>query len=387
MKRVQNLALAAALVATAVTLGGCVRLIGPREHSEEPPADLVLSKDGILAESEGTQGAVELDTQYDPSLIETDTAAPENAQTEGNAGMMTEEDTGEEEFWIVPDTESEAESAAPAETETEEAALTEPANTIFRDVISAREALGEHWAVSYEDLESGDVSGYHDTDVMQSASVVKLFIMGAVYQYMCYPPEGTEAITFGESYDGELRSTIEKMITVSDNDAANLLIERLGGGDFAKGAQLIGEFCKENGYTGTSIGRRFMDPNPTGDNYTTAADTRKFLSDIYHGKLVNEEASGKMLDFVKGQNLRNKIPAGLPEGFTCGNKTGEMQEGYNLGCIENDCAIVFPPEGMGKGYVLTVLSNDLGGRNGEAIAQIVQISSLTAKWYLSKEAQ
>ena len=172
------------------------------------------------------------------------------------------------------------------------------------------------------------------------------------------------------------------MITVSDNDAANLLIDRLGGGNFKKGAELIGEFCKENGYVGTSIGRRFLESNPTGDNYTSAADTRKFLSDIYHGKLVNEEASAKMLEIVKGQALKNKIPAGLPEGFTSGNKTGEMPEGYGLGCIENDVAIIFPPEGEGEGYILTVLSNDLAGRNDEAIAAIQQISSLTAQWYL-----
>ena len=39
-------------------------------------------------------------------------------------------------------------------------------------------------------------------------------------------------------------------------------------------------------------------------------------------------------------------------------------------------------EGEGEGYILTVLSNDLAGRNDEAIAAIQQISSLTAQWYL-----
>ena len=58
-----------------------------------------------------------------------------------------------------------------------------------------------------------------------------------------------------------------------------------------------------------------------------------------------------------------------------------MPEGYGLGCIENDSAIVFPPEGMGEGYVLTVMSNDLGGRNSEAINVIVQISAKVVQWY------
>jgi N-acetylmuramoyl-L-alanine amidase len=283
------------------------------------------------------------------------------------------------------ETESQVQAETQIQTETEEESYPEPVNTILDQVIAGREAMGEHWAVGYEDLATGEVCGYHDADVMQSASVVKLFIMGAVYRYMCYPPEGEEPLPFGEEYEGQLREVINSMITVSDNDAANLLVDRLGGGDFAKGAELIAEFCKENGYVGTSVGRRFLESNPTGDNYTTAADTRKFLSDLYHGKLVNEEASAKMLEIVKGQTLRNKIPSGLPEGFASGNKTGEMPEGYGLGCIENDVAIVFPPEGQGEGYILTVLSNDLAGRNSEAIEAIRQISSLTAQWYQGQQ--
>ena len=261
-----------------------------------------------------------------------------------------------------------------------------PLEAAVTDLIRDREAMGEHWSAAYEDLETGEVYGYHEDDIMQSASVVKLFIMGAVYRYMCYPKEGEQAIPFHENYDGHLRDTIVSMITVSDNDAANLLIERLGEGDFQKGAERIAEFCREYGYDGTSIGRRFLESNPSGDNYTTAADQRKFLSDLYHGTLVNEEASRKMLDIVMGQTRKNKIPAGLPAGFTSGNKTGEMPEGYGLGCIENDAAIVFPPEGLGKGYILTVMSNDLGGRNSEAISVIAQISAKVAQWYTEQHS-
>ncbi len=301
---------------------------------------------------------------------------------------------------VGPETESEldvvvvdeTEKKAPIETETESETETEmeanngPIDDLVKNYINTREGMGEKWAIGYEDLESGTVYGYHDDEVMQSASVVKLFIMGAVYQYMCYPKEGEEPIQFHEEYDGQLKDTIVKMITVSDNDCANLCIDRLGEGDFYLGAERIKTFCEENGYTGTSIGRRFLGSNENGDNYSTAADTRKILSDMYHGKLVNEEASAKMLDIVKAQTLKNKIPSGLPEGFTSGNKTGEMPEGYGLGCIENDCAIVFPPEGQGEGYILTILTNDLGGRNQEAVGVIRQISGDVASWYLENRA-
>lgn len=319
---------------------------------------------------------------------------------EGGDIFVGPETESEEDLVVFDETEVETEKAAvkkteesevQTESETETEMETEvnngPVGEVVSKYISNREAAGENWAIAYEDLSDGTQYGHREDEVLQSASVVKLFIMGAVYHYMCYPPNGTAPIEFHEQYDGELRDTIVSMITVSDNGCANLLIERLGEGDFAKGAERIGEFCKENGYVGTSIGRRFLEENPSGDNYTTAADTRKILSDMYHGTLVNEQASAKMLEIVKGQTRKNKIPAGLPSGFTSGNKTGEMPEGYGLGCIENDCAIVFPPEGQGEGYILTIMSTNLGGRNSEAISVIGQISADVAQWYLTDRAQ
>ena len=64
-----------------------------------------------------------------------------------------------------------------------------------------------------------------------------------------------------------------------------------------------------------------------------------------------------------------------------------MPEGYGLGCIENDSAIVLAPEGMGEGYILTVMSNDLGGRNDEAIRTIAQASSMVAQWYTEQKTE
>ncbi len=320
---------------------------------------------------------------------ETETKAA--SETETKTASETETKAASETELKTPvETEAHTEAQTETETETETESETEdmgPVGMLVSEFIGNREALGEHWSVSYEDLETGAVYGYHDEDVMQSASVVKLFIMGAAYRYMCYPKEGEQVIPFHEEYDGQLRDTIVSMITVSDNNCANLLIERLGEGDFHLGAERIKAFCEEYGYVGTSIGRRFLESNPSGDNYTTSADSRKFLSDLYHGTLVNEEASRKMLDIVKGQTIKHKIPAGLPAGFTSGNKTGDMPEGYGLGCIENDSAIVFPPEGEGEGYILTVMSNDLAGRNSEAISVINQMSSKVAQWYLDNRSQ
>ena len=277
----------------------------------------------------------------------------------------------------------------PEETESREGETSGPFSSVM-DAIQKRETSGEKWALAYEDLNGKDTYGYRENEKMQSASVIKLFIMGAVYQYICYPEKTDPVINFGESYSGQLRDVIEKMITVSDNDAANRLVEALGQGDFDTGKKRLNQFCREEGYTNTSLGRRFMASDLSeGDNYTSASDVRKFYMDLYEGRLVNEEASGKMLDILKKQTLTSKIPAGLPEGYSSGNKTGEMPDGYGLGCIENDSAIVFAPETEDEktspGYILVALSNDLNGENEQAQAQIRDLSEKVASWYQSGE--
>ena len=65
---------------------------------------------------------------------------------------------------------------------------------------------------------------------MQAASLIKLYIMGAVY-------ENYDQIT-GQYGRDSVDSNLYSMITVSDNDAANTLTTYLGGGDSAAGMQL-----------------------------------------------------------------------------------------------------------------------------------------------------
>ena len=240
-------------------------------------------------------------------------------------------------------------------------------------ILSNTADTGGQWALSVMDLRGGAVYNRNEEISMQSASVIKVFIMAAVYGRICYPAEGVAAIYAPEQYEGELKDLLTNMITVSDNDAANRLVELLGSGDFQAGKQVVNDFCQENGYTGTHLGRRFLEEDPQDDNYTTAEDCRNILRDIYQGSCVCPEASGKMLAFLQNQTMRSKIPSGLPEGIASANKTGEMPEGYGLGCIENDIAIVY---GESRDYIICVLANDLSGKNEEARGRIREISRL-----------
>ena len=78
-----------------------------------------------------------------------------------------------------------------------------------------------------------------------------------------------------------LDDNLNSMITVSDNDAANTLVNYLGGGDDAAGMARVNKFCQDHGYTSTSMGRLLLADNSNGDNYTSVKDCGKFLKTIY----------------------------------------------------------------------------------------------------------
>ncbi len=246
------------------------------------------------------------------------------------------------------------------------------------ELITPATAQGEQWSVSILDLETGAEGSIDGSQELKSASIIKVFIMAAIYDRICYPASEERYISFPESYEGELKQKITEMITVSDNGAANLLIESMGNGDAQAGMAVVNQFCEENGYTGTHLGRKFLEANPAGDNYTSADDCCRLLESIYRGTCVNAEASAKMLAYLQNQTRRNKIPAGLSgTGALVANKTGELAGDYG-DYVENDIAVV---EEGGAAYILCVMSNGVQD-NGAAISRISDISGMTHRLML-----
>ena len=252
---------------------------------------------------------------------------------------------------------------------------TEKMNTLLEIIgegfVYPAEAQKEQWAVSVQDLKTGAEGDLNGDVKMASASVMKVFLMATIYDRVCYPASEDRHISFEESYDGELKQLITDMITVSDNTAANTLLERLGNGDATAGMAVVNEFCQENGYAQTSFGRKFLEAPTTGDNWTSANDCRNLLASIWQGTCVNAEASGKMLEYLKNQTRTGKIPAGIsdPDAITA-NKTGELAGDYGQ-YVENDIAVV---EHGDHAYILCVLSEDLQD-NGTAISRIQELSA------------
>lgn len=244
--------------------------------------------------------------------------------------------------------------------------LSDLTDKLQKEYIDSLESSGELWAVAALDLKTQDYSTVNADRSMQSASVIKAFIMAAVFdRLVCTDGESA----FSSDY-ANLKPLLTSMITVSDNDASNELVRKLGNGDFQTGASVVNDFCQKHNYTATHLGREFLAANPTDDNYTSASDCCRLLSEIYNGTLVNADASTEMLTLLQGQTRTNKIPSAIPSGVGTANKTGELSDPGKLGTVENDIAIVFDKS---HPYVLCVLSNNIQN-NSSAQGTITNIS-------------
>lgn len=222
------------------------------------------------------------------------------------------------------------------------------------------------WAVYVEDLKTGDTTIINNKK-MVSASLIKLFIMAKTY----------EEIENGNISKEEVSSMLQSMITVSDNEASNILVARLGGGKysdmndayFQNGLKIINSYLVNNGYSDSEQQRDMKNsrPNPIPEqNYTSVLDCGVLLSKIYRKELVSEVCDDEMLSLLKKQTRTSKIPAGLPAGTICANKTGELSD------VENDVAIVFSPK---TDYIICVMSNDVSN-SVEAKENISHISEI-----------
>lgn len=213
---------------------------------------------------------------------------------------------------------------------------------------------GEEWGVTVKECTNGSMTVINDQKMI-AASLIKLYIMGAVYERydnLCQKN--------GKEYIDQL---LTSMITVSDNEAANHLVRLLGQGDEEAGKQAINVFCVTNDYTSSNMGRMLLETGTDKENYTSPQDCVKFLWDIYQGVFPHSQ---DMLELLKAQERTGKIPAGIPEGVETANKTGELEN------VENDAAIVWAG---GHPYIVCIMSSNLQNAS-EARERIVSMSSL-----------
>jgi beta-lactamase class A len=233
-------------------------------------------------------------------------------------------------------------------------------------------------ALAARHLETGRTWRHDERVVLPSASLVKLPILAtfceAVEGGRIDPDERTD-VPAGTSVEGTgvlkalapgLQLTWSDlatlMITVSDNTATNLIIDRLG-------METIQAWIDKAGLVDTRIERRMMDRAAMSagrGNWTSAADMETLLSAVAAGTCVSGEASHRMRRALEAQQIQDRLPRRLGDGVRVASKTG------NFADVIHDAGILTWPGGT---LVIAVLTQGMrpAWQAMDAIAKIAAI--------------
>lgn len=217
------------------------------------------------------------------------------------------------------------------------------------------------------DLDTGNYLDINGEKVFSAASTIKFPILVALFQEveagrvklneslvmrgdlmaegsgtMQYKPAGTRF---------SLLETITRMMTISDNTATNMIIDRLGG------KAPLNQRFRSWGLQNTVIRNLLGDFK--GTNTTSPKDLVRLSALISNNKLINKTSLAQVLDLMRQCENKSLLPVGLGKGAVIAHKTG------TLGVLLGDAGIIQMPSG--KRYLAGIMVrrpfNDLAGRD------------------------
>ena len=234
----------------------------------------------------------------------------------------------------------------------------------MKDIIEKLAEVNGKVGFYYKNLVTGEVASYNENEPMLAASLIKLTVLGEVFDEIesvkikedeifttCEKDKVPSCGALNYMEEGlklKLKDLYTLMIILSDNYATNMLIDRCK-------IENVNEFIRKNGLKNTVLKRKMFDSVGASkglENYTSAQDMALLLEKIYNGTLVSKEASAKMLEVLKNQRLNGKIPFFLSSGENktqIAHKTGEDTN------ITHDVGIVFTKEP----FIVCFLSNEV----------------------------
>jgi beta-lactamase class A len=223
--------------------------------------------------------------------------------------------------------------------------------------------------VAIEDLTSGDHYLLHEDEVFAQASSIKITVLANLYLQAqqgklkltdLYTVQSSDLVPDSDIMNGltpgvtrvTLRDLATMVMAVSDNSAANVLIDRVG-------MQNVNAMLDSLGLKHTRLRRKMMDVEAAKhgrENISTPSEMMMLLDAIYRGKLLDKEMTA---DFFRvfSTNHPSFIPRDLPPDVKVADKEGELE------AIRNDSGIVFVE---GRPYVICVMTGYLRNeREGE----------------------
>lgn len=216
----------------------------------------------------------------------------------------------------------------------------------------------------------GEATGFNEDLPLVAASVVKVPVMVEAFrqfraglldpdEQVTIRPEdrmpSCGALTYlSDKVRPTLMDLTTLMIILSDNTAANLMIDRVG-------VDAVNRTMEERGVSGICLRRKFFQPQLAAlgvTNTVTARGCGVLLEKMAKGELLGGEDDARMLSILYNQRLNGKIPFFL-HGVKIAHKTGE-DDGTT-----HDAALIQAK----RPFVLCMLSNDVDVPEYERLMQ------------------
>jgi beta-lactamase class A len=283
------------------------------------------------------------------------------------------------------DTSSSGPTTAPADPTTTTAATTTTATTadpLAGELARLEDDYAARLGVYAVDTGTGETVEYRADERFAYASTHKVFSAAAVLQdsaaadldeviryeagdIVAYSPVTEAHVDSGMT----LLEVIRAAITVSDNTAANLLFERLGG-PHALEASLRAVGDDTTSVDRVEPGLSEWAPGETRDTSTPRAMAED-LEAFALGSALDEDDRAVLVDALRDNTTGDElIRAGVPDGWVVGDKTGSSEHGGR-----NDIAVIEPPDG--DPIVLAIYSNRLDPEAESDPALIAEATEVT----------
>ena len=245
-----------------------------------------------------------------------------------------------------------------------------------RSIVEVDGNLDGVMGVAIEDLTTGQKYLLHENAVFPQASSIKIAILAELYRQAqegklkltdTYTANAADLVADSPLMSSltpgvtnlSLRQLAAMMIVVSDNSAANVLIDRVG-------MHNINSLLDSLGLTHIRARRKMMDLKAAEEgreNVATPSEMAILLEDLYRGKVLNKQLTEEFFDLLSTKKMDSFLTRDLPENLKVANKSG-LLEG-----VRNDSGVVFLEK---RPYILCVMTTYLRReRDGEeAISKV-----------------